>query len=116
MMEKCCKAGVNFDELGHDKVGLGHSLPCYYIAGTIPIHCDKYERKSIEEVQAEDAEMDRHMAEFMITLISKVKKEHKGKDRQGIEECPVCKGKLHMSHAKYNGHCHGQCETEGCLS
>jgi hypothetical protein len=118
MMEKCCKAGVNFKELGDGKLGLGRSMPCYYVAGTIPIHCDKYERKTVEEIQAEDAEMNASMARFMLSgpLIRKVKEEHKGTNWSGVEVCPVCSGKLHMSHAKYNGHVHGHCETEGCLS
>jgi hypothetical protein len=38
------------------------------------------------------------------------------KSWQGIEECPVCKGRLRLSHAAYNGHVHGRCETEGCLA
>lgn len=41
---------------------------------------------------------------------------YKGKSWAGVDECPVCKGKLYMSHAAYNGHVHGQCETKGCLS
>lgn len=118
MMEKCCKAGVNFEQLGMGKLGLGRSMPCYYVAGTIPIHCDKYERRTFEEVQAEDAEMDARIAEFLLAgpLIRRIKEEQKGKSWAGVEECPVCKGKLHLSHAAYNGHVHGQCETEGCLS
>ena len=31
-------------------------------------------------------------------------------------ECPVCKGNLHLSQVACNGHVHGQCETEGCVS
>lgn len=35
----------------------------------------------------------------------------------GIEECPVCKGKLHWSRAiGYNGHVHAKCETPDCLA
>ena len=36
-------------------------------------------------------------------------------DRHDVIECPICKGKLHLSQSSYNGHCHGQCETEGCV-
>ena len=118
MMEKQCKAGVNFKELGDGKLGLGRSMPCYYVAGTIPIHCDKYERRTVEEVRAEDAEMEAHMAKHILVapLVRRIKKEHKGKSWHGVEECPVCKGRLHLSHAAYNGHVHGHCETEGCVS
>lgn len=119
MMEKQCKAGVNFKELGDGKLGPGRSMPCYYVAGTIPIHCPKYERRTVEEVQAEDAEIEAHMAKYILVapLVRRIKKEHKGKNWQGIEVCPVCNGKLALSHAAYNGHVHGTClTTEGCLS
>lgn len=33
-----------------------------------------------------------------------------------VIECPACKGRLHLSQAAYNGHVHGHCETEGCVS
>lgn len=33
-----------------------------------------------------------------------------------VVECPVCKGKLHLSQAAYNGHVHGRCETKECVS
>jgi hypothetical protein len=118
MMEKCCRAGVNFQQLGDGQLGLGRSMPCYYVAGTIPIHCDKFELKTVEEIKNEDQEMSLALARFMLVgpLIRRIKETHKGKSWSGVEECPVCKGKLHMSHAAYNGHCHGSCETENCLS
>jgi hypothetical protein len=37
-------------------------------------------------------------------------------NRREIVECPVCKGKLHLSQSAYNGHVHGRCETVGCVS
>lgn len=33
-----------------------------------------------------------------------------------VIECPKCKGRLHLSQSSYNGHVHGNCETEGCVS
>lgn len=36
--------------------------------------------------------------------------------KQEVIECPKCKGRLHLSQSSYNGHVHGQCETEGCVS
>lgn len=35
--------------------------------------------------------------------------------KQEVIECPVCKGKLHLSQAAYNGHVWGKCETQGCV-
>ncbi len=37
-------------------------------------------------------------------------------DRRGVVECPCCKSRLHLSQSSYNGHVHGKCETEGCVS
>lgn len=37
-------------------------------------------------------------------------------DRREVVECPCCKGRLHLSQSSHNGHVHGQCETEGCVS
>lgn len=37
-------------------------------------------------------------------------------DRREVVECPICKGRLHLSQFSYNGHVHGKCETERCVS
>lgn len=33
-----------------------------------------------------------------------------------VIECPICKGRLHLSQSSYNGHVHGRCETKDCTS
>lgn len=33
----------------------------------------------------------------------------------GTIECPHCKGRLTWIRDRFNGHLHGQCETDGCL-
>jgi hypothetical protein len=38
------------------------------------------------------------------------------KGKQEVIECPVCKGKLHLSQAAYNGHVHAHCETANCIN
>lgn len=38
------------------------------------------------------------------------------KNRHDIIECPLCKGKLHLSQSSYNGHVWGKCENEDCVS
>lgn len=80
-------------------------------------HCDQFEEPTDAEVAAYEAEGEALVERFRLIapLIDKFKLEHKGKSWQGIVECPVCKGKLHLSHAALNGHVCGQCETEGCL-
>jgi hypothetical protein len=81
-------------------------------------HCDKYQEPSNEEIADHDVKVSDHVKQFMTTipLISRIKKEHKGKNWKGIEKCPVCEGKLHMTHSSYNGHVWGKCETENCLN
>lgn len=37
-------------------------------------------------------------------------------DRYEVVECPVCKGRLHLSQSAYNGHVHGKCDTDNCVS
>lgn len=80
--------------------------------------CDKYEPLTEAELREEALlieAMQRRMA-LLTELIARVKREHKGEDWRGVTECPVCQGGLHVSHAAYNGHVHGRCETAGCVS
>lgn len=80
--------------------------------------CDKYEEPSGDEISAHRKRIEEAMQRHMKTLplIAKVKKEQEGCDWQGIVACPVCNGKLHLSHAAYNSHVWGRCETKNCLS
>jgi len=126
-----CQAGVCYHDVTTEPnklQGQALRIPCH----SIPImcspaqleefekrgKCEKYCDPTPDEIAAYEAEMKAHMDKFLLSLpiIEKVKKEHKGKDWKGVEECPVCKGRLHMTHAKFNGHVWGQCETKGCLS
>lgn len=85
--------------------------------------CEKYEDPTDHEITAHDASMDAMMKQFELTipLINRIKKAH-NKSWSGVEECPVCKGKLHLKlncFSDYENrtakHLHGQCETKGCL-
>ena len=80
--------------------------------------CDKYEEHTAGERDEIMAELNKHadMLRLTLPIVRRVKDEHKGHEWQGVVECPVCKGKLHLSHAAYNGHVWGRCETEGCVS
>lgn len=60
-------------------------------------------------------ESNRRM-ELVGPLIVAMKKQYKGKSVKGVKTCPVCGGKLHLSHSGYNGHVWGKCETEGCVA
>ena len=91
--------------------------PCFKEHKT-DVKCDLYEEPSAEEIAAFEkmiAEQIRQM-DAVEPLISAAKKKFKNKGGQEVVECPVCKGKLHLSVASVNGHCWGKCETPDCLA
>lgn len=128
----CCDAGVNYKSVTTDpdqQTGWALRIPCiterkgalspgqqehYDRRGT----CAKFELPTKEEVEAYEQEVKEHTARFVVVMkvIEPLRKQHKGKDWAGVIECPICKGKLHIRHAAYNGHVHGQCETKDCMS
>lgn len=115
-----CKLGINLDVLiGSERSGWGCRIPCRLTSFSEEvIPCSKFEPYTVAEIEADDAEMDLAFGNFLVAgeLINKVKEDHKGTDWSGVLECPVCDGKLSLSHAKCNGHVWGKCETEGCLA
>lgn len=82
-----------------------------------PHPCPKWERASLESAiewhEKVEASFDRMMV-VGPTVAAWRKKEPRGK--QEVIECPACNGRLHLSQSAYNGHVHGKCETEGCVS
>jgi hypothetical protein len=131
-----CKLGVAYDQFRP-------GLPCiqftqmsarggtYLRAGEVPAEirpfpgaqpterCRFYQEPTEEQVQAEriasDAALKKTLAALKLASEWRVKPKTK-QDRFGVVECPVCKGHLRLSQSSYNGHVHGQCETEGCVS
>lgn len=79
--------------------------------------CQKYTEPTTDEIKAYDAEVEAYTKRFLLTLplIKRIKNEHNGTDWAGTVTCPVCHQRLYMTHAAYNGHVWGNCETEGCL-
>ena len=80
-------------------------------------HCPKWLRTTREMGERRADHIEKSMREM--TLAGPVvsawrKKQPYGK--QEVIECPVCKGRLHLSQAAYNGHVHGRCETADCLN
>ena len=80
--------------------------------------CPFYQAPTDEQVQADREELERVMARFKVAL--KVASEWRVKpkpaqSRHEVVECPVCKGRLHLSQSSYNGHVHGKCETDKCV-
>jgi len=122
-LAKQCKLGILYASVDPcpDKPGRLTRLPCIDpdlapLIGTRG-QCEKYEGYTKEELAQREKvlleALDR--MDKLQSIIEKVKKEHKRKAWQGTVECPVCKGKLHLSHAAINGHVWGRCETTDCV-
>lgn len=82
--------------------------------------CPKWERRSLEhaEKRADQIQAAIENLTIVMPVVAKWKTwtEENRVSKQGVIECPKCKGKLHLSQAAYNGHVWGKCETEGCVS
>lgn len=120
LQHKTCRADVAYDELDEGKrVAYRKSLPCFKPEdGCEQAKCEKCHFPTEEDVQARLDEIQAHTDQMALALklIAPIRKEQKGKNWSGVLECPVCKGKLHVSHAAYNGHVHARCETPDCVA
>ena len=117
-LDYVCAVGVDIKAHVGDSPGWATRLPCRYFEGGCPVSCKQFESIGIAEVVKGDQQMDAAIAKTLaaMAVVPAIKKEHKGKDWHGVVECPVCRGSLYVSHAAYNGHVHGNCETPDCVS
>jgi hypothetical protein len=124
-----CKAGVDYRALvGGDDKGWVTRLPCSFPkkpkcgeAAT----CNKYVEPTVEQIAASEREHAESMRKFMVAFSGNVLEWRKAnkwdpknpKGAMGKVPCEACgKGEIHLSMSAYNGHVHGQCTTEGCVS
>jgi hypothetical protein len=121
--EQHANACVYFNGIQNEKCEAGIAYPkdwklnpCH--KDNISIPCNRRSFPTPEEVKSFVEECEKQFENMgkAFQLTAKIKKEHKGKDWQGVEICPACGGKLHLSHAALNGHVWGKCETEKCLA
>lgn len=120
-VNETCEAGVNYRQLaGEPEFGWGTRLPCLakYATGPDVAKCTKREEPTPEEIAESEAELKKSMEQFNLALplVASMKKKYKGQSASEIVECPVCKGKLHLTIAASNGHVWGKCLTLNCLS
>lgn len=142
---ECCGKGINYrQQFDGKRQGIALRMPCVqyrvkpahgrgtYIApgeptirqeidrrGQTMIPCAHFEEPSPEQVEAARIELATAKDHAMIALDVAAKWRVVPKpaaDRREVVECPVCHGKLQLVQFADNGHCHGQCETKGCLS
>lgn len=108
-----CKLGIDYDSVKNGKpYGLActspEARPC----------CDKWEGRTPEELDAEDARFELVLQNTATARVAIV--EHTGGKRgvSGAIDCPVCGNSecLRFSVAGSNGHIHAQCQTDGCVS
>ncbi len=136
MQHELCKRGVRYDRFkpGKPCIQLLHKSArggTYLRAGEVPAEtkpfpgaqakecCPFYAELSAKEVQderaASDAHLEKTIAAIKVAGAWRVRPKP-AQDRSGTVECPVCKGKLHLSQSAYNGHVHGKCETADCVA
>lgn len=117
-----CGAGVNYAQLGDDsRPGMLNRLPCLrsHFHEDVVAECALQEWHTPEEI-AERVQKTRASAMRTVTaraaIFDYLKAEGKPtRNVGGAIACPICdKGTLGFSVA-YNGHCHGNCSTPGCV-
>ena len=86
--------------------------------GETMIPCELFREPTAEEIQKDRIEMDAHLertkAALAVARAWRVKPKPSA-NRHEIVECPLCKGRLHLTQSSYNGHVHGACETNDCV-
>lgn len=102
-----CKAGEPTVRREVDRKG-ETMMPC---ALRVEPTAEQVEQDRLET----DAAMERTFVAIKVASEWRVKPKP-AKNRREVVECPVCKGRLHLSQSSFNGHVHGKCETEGCVS
>ena len=116
-----CSLGCNSSAMFRKarEMGEPNMSPCLggHTCKNVHAVCPKWERRSLEHAEKRADSIERSMRKLTIAgpFISQWrKKEPYGKAE--VVECPVCKGKLHLSQASYNGHVHARCETADCIA
>lgn len=122
-----CRAGVPESTFG-ETAGAALRRPCVEPnpfaqvrdrAGIAIIPCEKRSMHTPEERAHIKAELDAAMRRTLSGLRIASEWRVKGipqTSRHEVVQCPECKGKLHLSQSSLNGHVHGACETDGCMS
>ena len=116
-----CEAGIHYKTAFRDRGVNFQNQPCFLVKGESKpdaAHCEHLRRPTKEEIALHEQWFEKHMnmQRTVMTGIHPWREKHKGKSHAEVVECPSCKGRLHLSIAAYNGHVHGKCETEDCVS
>jgi len=118
---KDCEAGCDIANIKRAQIP-GKALkwgPCIegHLLPDAKALCPKWERYTREQGEAYADDVERSLRKLTIAgpfIAAWRKKGPQGKAES--VECPVCKGKLHLSQSGYNGHVRAHCETADCIS
>lgn len=113
-----CEAGIRYDSM----TGTFATRPCFLDNGKSKpeaTECPLLRRPTAEEIKTHEEWVKSRIERLssVMLAICHWRKENKGKSARTAIECPACKtGTLNLSIAACNGHVHGRCSTEGCVS
>lgn len=113
-----CLAGIDLARFAGTK---HDTRPCFLEGNKIQLGaqpCESLRVPTDEEIAAHEVWVEQHMDKMQLVMVGirPWRQKYKGRSFAEVVECPACKGRLHLSIAAYNGHVHGQCETDGCVS
>lgn len=114
-----CEKGVEYSTF---RPGGFHRQPCFLTktgeSKPDVQPCEHLRRPTPDEIAAHEQWSEQRMQKMFSVLkaIKPWRDKHKGRSHAETIECPACKGNLHLSISSYNGHVHGRCKTEGCVS
>jgi hypothetical protein len=123
-----CAAGVNYRALvDGDVQGWVSRLPCSpgEPRGGQRVTCVQFLEPTPEQIAEDKRQTDEIMRKFMVAFSGKVREwrdankwdRKNPKSATGKVPCEVCgKGEIHLSMSAYNGHVHGKCTTDDCVS
>lgn len=119
IQNKQCAAGVLYDTLRID--GTLKGMPCLpsLLKGPPAVECALYRARTAEELAEENKQKAESWERMKVALkfVATWRTHPKPAVSRGeVVVCPCCQGRLHLSQSSYNGHVHGRCETEGCVS
>jgi hypothetical protein len=122
--EMICKAGMDIGKIkcvptGSRGIKWGPCIEGHTLTNPHE-HCPKWIRRT-REMGEERADAIEASIKRMTTVMPVVAKwrtwtEKSPVAKQEVIECPLCRGRLHLSQAAYNGHVWGKCETPECVS
>jgi len=112
-----CEAGVNMEVWRDLK---SEQMPCFLDQNghsqPDAAHCAHLRLPTPEEIAAHEQVLKQLNEKIGIAIdgVADWREAHKGKSASKVVECPICKGRLHLS-IIYNGSVQGHCENERCV-